>query len=134
MITRSHEFPGDPVFGDLFDDWSLTTPKIPPVDVSENQDAYVLEAELPGYTENEVKLNVEKHVLHLSSEKKSAECKDRKFLVRERFCKGFERSFILPEDVNEEAISARFDNGMLSITIPKVPVEASKKIQVRIQQ
>ena len=97
------------LFNDLWSDWG-TTSKIPPVDVSETDKAYVIEAELAGYTQDEVHVNVDKHVLKLSSTKESnpEEDKKKKSLVRERYYRAFERSFSLPEDIDESSIEGEF--------------------------
>ena len=71
--------------------------------------------------------------LHISShENEKKEDKDKKYLIRERSVKSFERSFTLPEDAEEEKISASYQKGILSVFIPKKPKEEPKKIAVKI--
>ncbi|HHT79879.1 MAG TPA: Hsp20/alpha crystallin family protein [Spirochaetales bacterium] len=122
------------LFNDLWSDWG-TTSKIPPVDVSETDKAYVIEAELAGYTQDEVHVNVDKHVLKLSSTKESnpEEDKKKKSLVRERYYRAFERSFSLPEDIDESAIEGEFSDGVLTVTLPKKPEVQPKSIEVKIR-
>ena len=122
------------LFNDLWSDWG-TTSKIPPVDVSETDKAYVIEAELAGYTQDEVHVNVDKHVLKLSSTKESnpEEDKKKKSLVRERYYRAFERSFSLPEDIDESAIEGEFSDGVLTVTLPKKPEVQPKSIEVKIK-
>jgi HSP20 family molecular chaperone IbpA len=122
------------LFNDLWSDWG-TSNKIPPVDVSETDKAYVIEAELAGYSQKEVVVNVDKHVLKLSSVKQSdpEEHKERKSLVRERYYRAFERSFSLPEDIDETAIEGEFSDGVLTITLPKKPEVQPKSIEVKIK-
>ncbi|MDD4573816.1 MAG: Hsp20/alpha crystallin family protein, partial [Sphaerochaeta sp.] len=122
------------LFNDLWSDWG-TTSKIPPVDVSETDKAYVIEAELAGYTQDEVHVNVDKHVLKLSSTKESnpEEDKKKKSLVRERYYRAFERSFSLPEDIDESAIEGEFADGVLTVTLPKKPEVQPKSIEVKIR-
>jgi spore coat protein M/HSP20 family protein len=93
----------DSLFDDVFDDWNSVSVKFPPVDVYESPEAYVMQAELPGYEEKDIELNIDNHVLHFKSGKRTEENKHAAYLVRERYTKPFERSFILPENVNEEA-------------------------------
>jgi len=108
--------------------------RFPAVDITENDDAYILEAELPGYKQREVKVNIEKHVLKLSSTKETKkEEKDKKHLVSERYYQSFERSFSLPEDVDEEKISGEFADGILTLTLPKKEVAKPKAIEVKIK-
>ena len=128
--------PFDSLFGNMLDDWGLASSKIPPVDITETDKAYVLEAELPGYRQEDVKLNIEKHVLRLSSAKQETkEEKDgKKFLICERRSQSFERAFSLPEDVDEDKIEGEFANGVLTVTIPKKEVMQPKRIEVKIKK
>lgn len=128
--------PFDSLFGNMLDDWGLASSKIPPVDISETDKTYVLEAELPGYRQEDVKLNIEKHVLRLSSAKQETkEEKDgKKFLICERHSQSFERAFSLPEDVDEDKIEGEFANGVLTVTLPKKEVMQPKRIEVKIKK
>ena len=114
--------------------WGMTTTKIPPVDIEEKKDGYVLNAEMPGLNEKDVNVYVEKHVLHIDSLKKvedeKCEC-DRKYLVKERNFSHFERSFTLPEDAKVDEISASFKDGMLTLNIPKVAQAQPRKIEIK---
>jgi spore coat protein M/HSP20 family protein len=123
------------LFDDFFGDWGITSSKIPPVDITEKDDSYVLEAELPGYKQEDVQVHVEKHVLRLSSSKQTCneEKEGKKTLVRERCYQSFERSFSLPEDVNENLIEGEFTDGVLKVTMPKQEVAQPKKIEVKIK-
>lgn len=122
------------LFSDLFADWG-TTNKVPPVDVIENDKAYVIEAELAGYTQQEVEVNIDKHVLKLSSKKQSnpEEETQHKSLVKERYYRAFERSFSLPEDIDESRIEGEFADGVLTITLPKKKEVQPKTIEVKIK-
>lgn len=137
-VSMANEF--DSLFNSFWNNWGVPSSKIPPVDIHETDDAYVLEAELPGYAEKDVNVSVEKHVLRISSVKEA--CKEEKdeekkheknYLVRERYYQTFERSFTLPECVDEDHISGEFKNGVLELTMPKLPVEKPKKIDVKIK-
>ncbi|MFA6775741.1 MAG: Hsp20/alpha crystallin family protein [Sphaerochaetaceae bacterium] len=132
VLTRPSDFAVDSLFGDLFDDWNSVSLKFPPVDVYETDDAYMMQAELPGYEEKDIDLHIDNHVLHFKSEKHTEEDKHEKYLVRERYTRPFERSFSLPENVNEEAVSARFSDGVLTITIPKDRQIEPQKLDVKI--
>ncbi len=135
MTTRNNAVSDfDTFFDDMFGNWGIKNSTIPSVDVYEDKDAYYLEAELPGYTENDVNIHVEKHVLHISSEKSNEKKENKKFLVRERTYVKFDRSFTLPEGINEDQIEAEFNNGILKVTLPKTPVEQPRKIEVKIKK
>ncbi|MEA5030301.1 MAG: Hsp20/alpha crystallin family protein [Sphaerochaeta associata] len=124
----------DSLFNDLFSDWGVSRSKIPPVDIYETEKSYVIEAELAGYKQDEVQVNVDKHVLKLSSNKESLKDVDgKKSLVRERYFKKFERSFSLPEDINEEKIEGEFSDGVLILTLPKKKEVLPKTIEVKIK-
>lgn len=127
--------PFDSLFSNMLGDWGFASTKVPPVDITETDKAYILEAELPGYKQEDVKVNVEKHVLRLSSVKKETkEEKDcKKLLICERREQSFERAFSLPEDVDEDKIEGEFSHGILTVTLPKKEVVQPKSIAVKIK-
>lgn len=130
-LNTTNDF--DRFFNDVFGNWGVRSNKIPSVDVYEDEKAFYVEAELAGYDMKDVEVNVEKHVLRISSHKRANDDKSRKYLVRERSFVEFDRAFSLPEGINEEAIDAEFRDGVLTITLPKMPVEQPKKISVKIK-
>lgn len=120
----------DSLFGDLFGSWSESGRKFPPVDIYETDNAYIIEMESAGYSEDEIKLHVEKHILTISADE--AEAKDRKYIAREIATPAFKRSFSLPEGADEGAISADYKNGILLVTIPKKAEVQPRRIEVKI--
>ena len=129
------------LFDDFFDSmlgaWDNYSSRIPAVYVEETADAYVIKAEMPGFKEDDVKITVDKHVLHISGsvDETEKENKDgRKYLIKERRHESFERSFSLPDGLDESAISAGFENGILTVTLPKTPEEKPRKIEVKINK
>ena len=126
------------LFDDFFDSmlnaWGAYSAKVPAVDIEETADEFTIKAELPGFSENNVKLYVEKHVLYISGEtdEKDNEKEGRKYLVKERRHTSFSRSFSLPDGLDESAISASFENGILTVTLPKLPEEKPRHIEVKI--
>ncbi len=118
------------IFDNIFDSWTSAR-KIPPVDVYETDNAYIIEAEVAGYDEENIKLHVDKHVLTLSSE--GTEDKGNK-VVKEIYTPAFERSFSLPEDADEAHVTADYKNGILLITIPKIVKEEPKRIEIKIHK
>jgi len=120
------------------DDW-FSTPRFrtPVIDVYEEGDKYMLEAELPGLSEKDIKLEVRGGQLTLSTAKsEKSEDKSEKskkgWIRRERRDFRFVRTFSLPDDVDTHAIEAHFKNGVLQVTIPKKPEAAPKAIEVKI--
>ena len=129
----------DSLFNSLWNNWGLPASKSPSVDIREDEKAYVLEAELPGFCEKDVDVHVDKHVLKISSiakaqkEEKKEDKNGYNYLIRERSCQNFERSFALPEGIDEDNITGEFKNGLLMLTLPKVPETQPKKIEVKIK-
>ena len=118
-------------FDDMLCNWGVRNSSYPSVNVCEDSKAFYLEAALPGYTNEDVNISVDKHVLHIASEKMNKK-DDRKYVIRERNNMKFDRAFSLPEGINEGAIDAEFRNGILIVTLPKLPVQQSKKITVKV--
>lgn len=103
----------------------------PNVDIAETDDQYELKAEIPGLSKKEIKISVENNVLTLSGEKKHEEETNKKNFHRIETSYGrFERSFQLPEQVKAEEIKARYNNGVLTVEIPKAEKVKPKEIAV----
>lgn len=110
----------------------------PSVDVTENDAAYTLEMDLPGHSQDDVNIELDRNVLTISSkaEEKTEKKEDKeqsktKFLIRERAAANFKRSFTLPDDVDLESIAASFKNGVLTITMNKKAIQEPKKILIQ---
>lgn len=132
----------------VFDDWdrmigdflgqgarsgsSASTCGYPVVDIREEKDRYVLDAELPGMSEKEVDIKVNDRVLTIASTKEEdkKEEKDGRYLIRERGVRTFRRAFTLPRDVNSEKIAASFKDGLLTVMLPKRPETQEKSISI----
>jgi HSP20 family protein len=103
------------------------------VDVREEESRYLIEAELPGLSDKDVKLELKDGALVLSTaerEEKSEAPTILKWLRRERREFNFARSFVLPEDADGEKIEARFKDGLLTIELPKLPKAAPRIVPV----
>ncbi len=111
--------------GMLSADWT------PSVDITENDNEFLIKAELPEVKKEDISIDINKGVVTLSGERKS-EVKDEKEHRIERFYGRFSRSFSLPEIVKEGDIKAESKEGMLYLHLPKTAVEKPKKIQVKI--
>jgi HSP20 family protein len=104
----------------------------PAVDVVETNDAYVLKAELPGINPNDIALEVERDVLTLKGERKYENEEEREGYRRvERSYGSFVRSFVLPQGTNVDAIEAKAENGILTVSIPKVQAEAPRRLEIK---
>lgn len=103
----------------------------PPISVSEDHDHIYVEAELPGVKPDDVDISVENGVLTITGEKRAEdEKKDSSWHVVERRYGRFERSFALSRAVDVDNIKARFNDGVLRITLPKP--EESKPRRIRV--
>lgn len=103
----------------------------PPVDILERKDRIVLSAELPGFTEDQIRLHFEDGVLTLDGERRfEREVDDSRYHCVERSYGRFARSFRLPANVDEEAISASFQNGLLVVELPKRLEARPKSIRI----
>ena len=92
----------------------------PSVDINESNDAFMITADLPGIKKSDIEVKVEENLLILNAERKIDKTNDNeKYHFSERRSGTFSRSFKLPKSVKEEKITADFDNGVLSIIIPK---------------
>jgi len=106
------------------------------VDVHEDKDKFVIKAELPGIPKENVKVNVDNGYLTISGEKKEefqSEDKDRQIRRSERRFGKFQRSFRLPDNVLQENMNARYDQGVLTLDIPKTEVKPDTKREIQIQ-
>jgi len=106
----------------------------PRVDISEDKQNVYVVAELSGLTKENVKISVsDDNVLTIKGEKKRGEIPEGKSYLRtERFWGEFSRSFVLPENLNKEAITAKFEDGILELSIPKVEPPLPKEIEIQI--
>jgi HSP20 family protein len=112
---------------------------VPACDVREAENAYIIEAELPGYDEKEIQVHVENGALTIESQKEELrdvnEKKDKKdggnYLIRERRSKAFSRSFRLPENADPESVSAAFKNGILCLEVKKRAEAKKRLIQIK---
>jgi len=104
---------------------------IPAVDVQEEKDRFVVKADLPGVRPEDIEVTAEKGILTLRGERK-AEKKDKAegYERLERVSGSFTRRFQLPENVQADAIKARFTHGVLEVAIPKQPEVAAKRVVV----
>jgi HSP20 family protein len=96
---------------------TAATTYIPPVDVREEDDRFVIEADLPGLAPTDIEITADKGVLTLRGERKAD--KRAGYERIERVSGSFTRRFTLPDNAQAEQIRARFNHGVLELTIPK---------------
>jgi len=106
----------------------------PAVDIVEKDDAFEVEAELPGLDEKDIEVKLTNGFLTIKGEKQEEkEEKKKDYYRHERRFGSFERRFDMPEGVDTDKIQARFKKGVLTITLPKKPeaIKSEKKIEVK---
>ncbi|MDA3850818.1 MAG: Hsp20/alpha crystallin family protein [Spirochaetaceae bacterium] len=103
----------------------------PAVDIREEENSYFIDAELPGYSEEEVEVKLEDNLLTLSAEKKSEiEDSSPQYLVKERNYRHFKRSFVLPRNVDQKNIQATFEKGILTLELAKKEEAKAQTIMI----
>lgn len=123
------------LFGELarpgYEGQESTRPWQPPVDIVETEQAYEVRAELPGVQKDDVQLSVENNVLTLTGERKLEKDVNKENYHRiERLYGTFSRSFTLPSKVDAERVEAKYENGLLTVVIPKAAEARPRKIEI----
>jgi len=138
LIPRTSLLDIDAVFDNFFAPMankpSLNGPFTPRVDVRETANGYEISAELPGVKKEDLTVAVDQGVLSIEAESRfeNQEEKTGKLVRQERRYGKFSRSFTLGSGIDENAISARFENGVLTLVAPKVIEQTPEKRQVEI--
>lgn len=131
----------DGFVNDLFNEFPATFGKtvredvfaFPPVNIVEKTDSYHLEVAAPGFEKADFNVKLENNLLSISAEKKNETKDETTKVVRKEFTyKSFKRSFTLDEKIDAAAISAKYENGVLKLDLPKKEIEkaASKDITI----
>jgi HSP20 family protein len=108
-------------------------PAAPKVDLAETDKELQITAEMPGMKESDVQLVLDGDMLTLKGEKtEQKEEEGKEYIVSERSFGRFERSFRLPESVDRERIAAAFENGVLTVTLPKTAESLTRSRRIQI--
>ncbi len=103
-----------------------------PVDVMENQHGTTVYAELPGVRKEDVQITFEEEVLTITGKRQEREIpNDARVLLHEQRVRDFERSLMIGHPVNQEAMTARLENGLLTVELPKAEIAKPKTIDIR---
>jgi HSP20 family protein len=106
---------------------------IPAMDLVETEDHFVLRADLPGMSEEDVKIELEENILTISGERKAEhESRQEGFYRVERASGSFARQLTLPKGVDAEAVSASFDRGVLEVRVPKPEQRKPRRISIAV--
>ena len=117
---------------DLFDngDWKLRPLNLPAVNIIEEPNSYQLSLAAPGMKKEDFKIDVDGNMLTISSEKEEKkEDKNKKFTRKEYSYSSFCRSFSLPEEIKQDKIEAKYEDGVLKISLPRK--EEAKKAEAK---
>jgi len=145
LVRPAERARGWDVFGD-FDDlmggWFRSpavlrreeTAKMPAIDVSENEGAYLVKAELPGVAREDLNVTIKDGVLTINAERKEEKKdeKDGRVIRQERYYGKFVRSLRLGSDIDEGRIEAQYENGVLNLSLPKTAEVKPRKVDVKI--
>jgi HSP20 family protein len=108
-----------------------TTAWTPRVDLAETEDAYFIQADVPGLKKDDIEINYQDGTLTVRGERTFDETSEnRKFVRVERSYGRFYRAFTLPKSVNESDIQATFEDGVLTIEVPKAEETKPRRIEI----
>jgi HSP20 family protein len=137
--------------GSLFDDFFRDLPSFTPgyfikplqgdplpapgqirIDVKESDNVYTVHAELPGVSKDEINVSIDGNVVTLRAEiKQTSEVQESEKVLRtERFYGAVTRSFQLPQDIDQAQAKAKYDQGVLTLTLPKKQASGSQRLAV----
>lgn len=141
MLVKVNNRPVHRSFNSIFDEFFNEFPakiesrlNFPPVNIHETENGYELELNAPGRNKEDFKVSVEKGLLTVSFEKKEEnKAEGRKALRHEFSFQSFSRSFNLDENVDADNIQAKYENGILSLVLPKKEQAKPAKKEISIQ-
>ena len=129
LVTRRNQDFMPTLFNELLN-WNDTTYSTPRMNIMETKDNYKLELCIPGLTKDDVKLSIDAEgnlVVEMTKEMKNEKKEDTRYLRHEFSVEHFRQTVMLPDDIHKDQISAKVENGILDIVIPKVTVEEKQK-------
>jgi HSP20 family protein len=104
---------------------------VPTTDIEQTEDAIVFKLDMPNMTKDDVSIEVHGRTLQISGERREEkEDKHEGYLARERTYGAFSRSFLLPDNIDEDDITATFDDGQLKVSVPRPRVETPRKVEI----
>lgn len=126
-LIRKHESSLPSIWNNLFETSLFSHPlnghsefTVPPVNISESDNGYLVELAVPGLNKEDFKINLDRNVMTVSAEKSNEETEEKtNYSKREFSYQSFSRSFTLPSAANLEGISASYQDGVLKVNIAK---------------
>ncbi|RYY50180.1 MAG: Hsp20/alpha crystallin family protein [Chitinophagaceae bacterium] len=132
----------DGMMKDLFNEFPSTASRtfredvlnFPPVNIVEKAEAYLVELLVPGYDKADFNVKLDDKILTISTEKKEATLAEGQKMIRKEFTyKSFKRSFTLDDKINADNISAKYENGILKLELPKKEDQKAAAKDISIQ-
>jgi HSP20 family protein len=105
-------------------------PRMMPVDLSREGDKYLLNADLPGIDPGSIDIDLDGHLLSIRAQRSAGDHSNSRWLLQERPFGGYLRQFTIGDDVDTDAITASYDNGVLSVLIPIAERAKPRKVDV----
>jgi HSP20 family protein len=141
LINRNPQNTLFPAFSSWIDDVfpenafkTIKNVSIPAVNITETNDVFKLKVAAPGFKKEEFKLEVQNGMLTISGEtKEEKEEKDERYTRQEYAFSSFSRSFAVPENVNGEAITAEYADGVLNVILPKKQADERPSVQIVVK-
>ena len=145
--VKSNGVPFERTLTSLFDDFFTEVPALlktdvkqpnyrghAPVNISETEDAYLIDVVAPGYEKTDFKINLDNNILSISAENKTEETSENNKNLRKEFhLRSFKRTFTIDHTIDTEQIEAKYVNGILKVSLNKKEKEkaASKDIEIQ---
>ncbi len=133
----SSVFPYRNLLNDLLSDFNTSVGQdyrsnVPAVNVHESENGYTLEVAAPGLQKDQFAINLDGRVLTISAEQKGETKEENGKWTRKEFSfTSFKRSFTLPENVKEDGIEAKYENGVLTVSVPRAEEVKPKLIEIK---
>ncbi|NLO47439.1 MAG: Hsp20/alpha crystallin family protein [Clostridiales bacterium] len=126
----------DRAFDTLFNGWNLTpfgNRDIMKIDIKETENAYTVDAEIPGFDKNDIKIELNDNMLTIEARKDEQEKEENDNYIRKEIRKSYAGRSFYVENIKEEDIKAKYENGILQVILPKMEKESDKKKNIDIE-
>ena len=139
IIRRGRYWPFkilDSFLGDFWDFPDFTLMRMPRIkspllDIKEKGEIYVLTAEVPGFSKDDINIEVKDNMLTISSEHKEEKEEEKEgYIYKERSHRSFSRSLRIPKGITPEEITAKLEDGLLTLHIPKKEPKTPRRISI----
>ena len=128
MMLMPKIFDDDFFRDDFFDRKDRMNFNLMKTDIREDENSYLLEVDLPGYSKDDIKIDITDGYLTINAKvEKENNDENKNYVRRERFTGEVTRSFYVGEDIREDEVIASFKNGILTLEVPKLSLEDQKK-------